>query len=203
MKKKGERVDIAIACMDLPSKADAALHLANHGISCYGPCDRFANVLLGYKKKNPDGATILGTAPIRKTESGIYIGGQSIVFDTSEKIVVQTTSDQTYPNQYSDTPARYFRIFQERYLPLEVTYVQANAGEAGNVVAQARIIGAHVIAVRVWNDNDAKPVELWLKENIRNRAILFHSAVYSPGYALFEKFPTQTSFGDLDPIVKK
>ena len=32
---------------------------------------------------------------------------------------------------------------------------------------------------------------------------MLHSAVYEPGDALFKQFPTQTTFGDLDPIIER
>jgi hypothetical protein len=34
---------LAVACMDLPAKADAALYLAKNGVNIYAPCDRFAS----------------------------------------------------------------------------------------------------------------------------------------------------------------
>jgi len=45
-------------------------------------------------------------------------------------------------------------------------------------------------------------VAQWLKEDPKHRVILFHSAPYEPGYNLFFQFPKQTSFGDLNPIIR-
>lgn len=194
---------LVIACMDLPSKAQAALYLAQNGINCYGPCDRFGAEILGYKKDNPKAATIIGTAPIRKLKKGgAVIGNQPVKIGLDEPIVIQFT-EKGYPDQYCDTPSRYFRALAQKYgLKLNVTEVEANVGETDKLVAAAKEKGAKVIGVRVHNEKDAAPVAEWLKADPKNRAILFHSAPYEPGYDLFIRFPKQTSFGDLNPILK-
>jgi hypothetical protein len=56
-------INLAVACMDLPAKAQAALYLARNGINIYAPCDRMASLLLNYKKLGIN-ATILGSAPV-------------------------------------------------------------------------------------------------------------------------------------------
>lgn len=197
----GVKLSLVIACMDLPSKAEAALYLAKNGINCYGPCDRFASDLVGYKKDNPDAATIIGTAPIRKYKNGAVIGNQPVKIRLDEPIVVQTT-DKGYPDQYCDTPTRYFRALAKNFgLELKVTEIQANVGETAKVIAAAKEANAKVIGVRIHNEKDATPVAKWLKESRQHRAILFHSVPYEPGYELFFKFPKQTSFGDLNPIL--
>jgi hypothetical protein len=88
-------------------------------------------------------------------------------------------------------------------LNLSLVRVSANTGEAGKVVKKAEEIKAHVIGVRVCTDQDYKPVAEWLKEDQRNRAVLLHSAVYESGDALFEEFPKQTTFGDLNPVIER
>jgi len=202
-KQAGAKLAVAIACMDLSSKAQAALYLAQNGINCYGPCDRFGSEILGYKKENPGAATIIGTAPVRKSkQGGATIGNQPVKIGMDEPIVVQFT-EKGYPDQYCDTPSRYFRALAKNYgLKLKVTEVEANVGETSKLVAAAKENGAKVIGVRVHNEQDAVPVAQWLKEDPKNRAILFHSAPYEPGYNLFFLFPKQTSFGDLNPILK-
>jgi len=199
---KTKNIHTAIACMDLPSKAEAALYLAQNGINCYGPCDRFAYQLLGYKESYPGRATIIGTAPIRRLKQGAIIGNQSIAIAADELIVTQNTN-KGYPDQYCDTPTRYFRELNRKYdLELKLVKAEAGAGEAQKVVKKALFLKALVIGVRVWNKDDAKAVAGWLEKDPNHRAVLFHSAPYEPGYEMFFRFPQQTSFGDLSPIIK-
>lgn len=203
MAQLGKKPFLVIACMDLSSKAEAALYLAKNGVNCYGPCDRFGSEILGYKKENPKAATVIGTAPIRKMKGGrAVIGNQSVKIRLDEPIVVQFT-EKGYPDQYCDTPSRYFRALAKKFgLKLKVSEVEANVGETDKLVAGAKEKGAKVIGVRVHNEKDAAPVVEWLKADPKNRAILFHSAPYEPGYNLFFQFPKQTTFGDLNPILK-
>jgi hypothetical protein len=53
--------------------------------------------------------------------------------------------------------------------------------------------------VRVSFDEDYEPVKRWLGASKENRAVLFHSAPYAPGYRLFAEFPEQVTFGDPRP----
>jgi len=199
---KIKKLDLVIACMDIESKANAALYLAKNGINAYGPCDRFGFSLLGYKKNNPNAVTIIGTAPIKNSNGGAVIGDQPVRFSTDETIVVQYT-DRGYPDQYCDTPWRYFHALNKLYdLNLDIRDVYANVGEMKLVIEEAEKIDSKIIAIRVFNQQDADSVAKWLIEDRENRAILFHSAPYKPGYDLFFTFPTQTSFGDFSPIVK-
>ena len=194
---------LAIACMDLPAKADAALYLAKNGINIYAPCDRMASLLMNYKKLGIN-ATILGSAPVKQTESGAVIGDQPVGIYLDEPIVAEYTNRNDTPNQYCDAPWRYFNRLNQVYrLNLSLIRVYANTGEAGKVVTQAESVKAHVIAVRVCTDDDSKPVAEWLKKDKRNRAVLLHSAAYDPGIELFRQFPKQTTFGDLNPIVER
>lgn len=196
-------INLAIACMDLPAKAQAALYLARNGIDIYAPCDRFASHLMNYKRLGFN-ATILGSAPVRQTEHGAVIGDQPVGIYLDEPIVAQYTERNDTPDQYCDAPWRYFNRLNQVYrLNLSVTKVWANVGEAGKVVGQAEAVKAHVIGVRVCTNDDYKPVAEWLKKDSRNRAVLLHSAVYGPGDALFKEFPNQTTFGDLNPIIKR
>lgn len=188
---------LVIACGDLHGKAEAETYMAEHGINCYAPCDRFTSDIMPYKGPG----TIMGGAAIRplKEGQGAVIGGQPLYFSTREKIVVQTTTKR-YPDQYCDTPWRYFTNLQQNYgIKLNIDVVDAHIGEAGKVVAEARKTGANVMGVRVLNDKDKKPVEQWLKEDENHRAILFHSAAYDPGYSLFFEFPYQVTGQDPDP----
>jgi hypothetical protein len=196
-------INLAVACMDLPAKAQAALYLAKNGIDIYAPCDRMASLLLNYKKLGIN-ATILGSAPIRQTESGAVIGDQPVAISLNEPIVAEYANRNDTSDQYCDAPWRYFTRLNQIYgLNLTILRVSANTGEAGKIVRKAEEIKAHVIGVRICTDQDYKPVAEWLKEDQRNRAVLLHSAAYEPGIALFKEFPKQTTFGDLDPVIER
>ena len=197
-----DQLYMVMACMDFESKAEAALYLAKQGLNIYAPCDRFANMLMNYKEIYPDATgTILGSAPIRKTDFGAVIGDQPVIVYLDETVVIQYT-EEGYPDQYCDTPWRYFeRLEKEFNLDMEVITVTANIGETGKIVEIAEINDANVIGVRIYNEDDYMSVAIWLKKNSLNRAILFHSVAYEPGVKLFKEFPKQTTFGDLQPKI--
>jgi len=196
---KRDEINLSIACMDMPDKAKAALYLAQNGIPCYAPCDRFANTLMNYKEELGIETEILGSAPIRQTDCGAVIGDQPVVISLNESIIAQYT-DSPYPDQYCDTPSRYFRELQKVYnVNLSVTEVYANVGETSNLVKEAKEQNAGVIGARIFTEADYLPLKEWLKEDKNHRAILFHSAAYNFGIKLFREFPKQTSFGDINP----
>ena len=198
---KREQLFLVIACMDLPDKAKAALYLAQNGINAYATCDRFANELIGYKERFSVEAEILGSAPIKKTKSGAIIGDQPLTISLDELIIVQYT-DKGYPDQYCDTPARYFDQLKKIYhLDLPVVKVPADVGETQKIIEMAKLNQAQVIGVRVYNEADYQPVAEWLKEDPNHRAVLFHSAAYPLGNRLFFEFSKQTTFGDLSPKI--
>ena len=193
------KLDLVIACMDMPDKAKAALYLAQNGIQCYAPCDRFTHLLMNYKENFGIETEILGSAPIRQTDYGTVIGDQPVTILLSEPIIAQYT-DRLYPDQYCDTPSRYFRELQKVYgMNLSVIEVYANVGETNNLVREAKKHDAKVIGARLFNEDDYLPLEQWLEEDKNHRVILFHSAAYSCGIKLFREFPDQTSFGDINP----
>jgi hypothetical protein len=188
---------LVVGCGDLNGKAQAEAYLAKHGINCYAPCDRFTSSIMPYQGPG----VILGGEPIRKLKNGAgaVIGAQPLYFSPKEKIVVQTTTKH-YPDQYCDTPNRFFTNLGKAYnITLNLDVVDASVGETGKVVDQARKTGANVIGVRILNNKDKKPVEDWLKENKDHKAILFHSAAYEPGYSLFFEFPNQVTGQDPAP----
>lgn len=192
---------LVVGCGDIPGKAKAEAYMAEHGINCYAPCDRFTSIIMPYKGPG----VILGGAAIRpaKNGDGAVIGAQPIAINVNEKIIVQTTH-KAYPDQYCDTPLRFFINLQKAYrIHLNLDVVDASDGEAGKVVAEAQKTGANVIGVRVMNEADKKPVEAWLKSDKNHRAILFHSAAYEPGYSLFSEFPDQVTGQDPHPIFLK
>ena len=202
---------LVMACMDMPSKAAGALHLAERGIHAYGSTDRFGYELLGYRLLRPDAGTVIGSAPIRAgTNGGAVIGDQPIEIRLGETIVAQWTDRQTYPWQYNDSAWRYFAALDDLYgLGLDLVKVSADAGALEKLIAVARERNASVVAVRVGKANsedetrhDAQVLSRWLREDSRRRAVLFHTAAYEAGYKLFFDFPKQTTFGDLDPQLR-
>ncbi|MGD0954507.1 MAG: hypothetical protein ABR985_19325 [Methanotrichaceae archaeon] len=140
-------INLAVACMDLPAKAQAALYLAKNGIDIYAPCDRMASLLLNYKKLGVK-ATILGSAPVRQTQSGAVIGDQPVAISLNEPIVAEYANRNDTSDQYCDAPWRYFTRLNQIYgLNLSLVKVSANTGEAGKVVKKAEEIKACVIGV--------------------------------------------------------
>jgi hypothetical protein len=189
--------NLVLGCGDHPGKMDAAYYLASRGVHVYTPTDRFMGLLIGARTAG----TIVGSAPIKKTETGAEIGNQPVTIDASETIVVSNASAR-YPLQYYDTPYRYFTLLGS-YMgkPLRLIDVQVTEyGKATNVVDTARRIGARVLGIRVKSAQEHDGVANWLREDSGRRAVLFHTAAYRDGYPLFAEFPTQTSFGDIKPV---
>jgi hypothetical protein len=106
---------LALACMDLPDKANAALYLAKDGFNIYSPCDRFGSVLMNYKANSSIHATILGSAPVRQTKSDVVIGDQPIAIYLDEPIVVEYTDREWTMDRYCDTLWRYFKKLNQTY----------------------------------------------------------------------------------------
>jgi hypothetical protein len=202
---------LIMACLDMPSKAEGALYLAERGIHAYGSTDRFGYELLGYRLLRPDAGMVIGSAPIRRgPDGGAVIGDQPVEIRLDETIVAQWTDRQTYPWQYNDAPWRYFAALDDLYgLDLHLVKAPADAGALEKLIAVARARAADVVAVRVGKANsedetrhDAAVLSRWLRESPKHRAVLFHSAAYEAGYKLFFDFPSQTTFGDLDPQLR-
>lgn len=194
-----EGARLVVGCGDHKGKADAAYYLASKGIDVYTPPDRFIYTLIGTKTPGK----ILGSAPIKKHPQGAMIGGQPITMNVGEKTVVSTTT-LGYPVQYYDTPYRYFKALEEYYgvsFNLQVIDIR-EVGETVKVVTKAGETGARLIGVRVYSEEEYKAVAEWLRKDKGNRAVLFHSSLYAPGYRLFAEFPKQTSFGDIYPIME-
>ncbi len=187
--------DLVIGCGDHEGKVEAAYYLAQKGINIYMPTDRFLPLLIGTKTEG----MIIGSAPVKKTDKGLIIGGQPVEIEIDEPIVV-SNSNMGYPVQYYDTPYRYFKEL-EKYLqrPLRLIVVDIKEeGQAGLIVQKAEETGAKIIGLRVRTREEYERVSGWLKKDKSHRAILFHSGVYEEGYRLFYEFPEQTSFGDIN-----
>jgi hypothetical protein len=187
-------VPLVVGCCDTPYKAQAAYWLASHGVDVYFPCDRYVGSLLGYQGRG----TLIGSAPVRGESGVAVIGDRPVRFSASETIVVEDAR-LPGPLQYYDAPGKYFHRLAEA-LPMKVEFVNVTGpGQASAIVGRAEELGAAAIAVRVWNEEDAAPVRMWLRASPAHRAVLFHSAPYPAGNALFSEFPKQTTFGDPRP----
>jgi hypothetical protein len=189
-----EGAQLVIGCGDYPGKVQAAYHLARRGVDVYFPCDRFVGDLIGYDAPG----TLVGSAPIRVRDGQAVIGDRPVTFSTDETVVVEDT-DRPGLLQYYDAPARYFRRLNA-LVRLRLEWVRVDgSGQSERVVRKAKKAGAKAIAVRVWTEEDYRPVRDWLAESAEHRAVLFHSAAYPAGYRLFQEFPRQTTFGDPRP----
>ena len=152
---------LVVACGDLPGKAKAEAYMAARGINSYAPCDRFTANVMGYNRTG----VILGGEPVRPLNNGTgaVIGAQPVPINKNELIIVQTTNE-TYPDQYCDTPYRYFKALEKVYkVKLNMDVVNANIGETDRLVAEVQETGANVIGVRVETEKDKKPVKIGLK----------------------------------------
>ncbi len=189
-----EGVTLVVGCGDTPHKMKAAFDLARRGVNVWFPCDRYAGDVLGYDAPG----TLIGSAPVRREGDHAVIGDRPIQFSMTETFVVEDFAGEG-PLRYYDAPARYFRALTD-FLPLAVDYVAVeDSGQSDRVVARAEELGVEAIGVRVQTDADATPVREWLAVSPRHRAVLFHTAPYPAGYALFTDFPAQTTFGDPRP----
>ena len=186
--------ELVVGCGDYTGKVRAAYHLARRGIDVYFPCDRFVGELIGYDAPG----TLIGSAPVSAEPGGAVIGNRPVTFRVDETVVVEDTTSSG-ELQYYDAPARYFRKLGG-ILPLKVEWVEIDgAGQSERVVRQALETGATAIAVRVWTEEDYRPVRDWLAASSEHRAVLFHTAAYAAGHRLFHEFPEQTTFGDPKP----
>jgi len=189
-----EGVSLVVGCGDSEDKMKAAFDLARRGIDVWFPCDRFVGDVLGYDAPG----VLIGSAPVRREGDHAVIGDRPVRFETGETFVVEDFQGSG-PMRYYDAPARYFRALST-LTPLQVEYVEIDGpGQSSRVVSRAEELGASAIGVRVETPGDAAPVRAWLAASPRHRAVLFHTAPYPAGHALFDEFPKQTTFGDPRP----
>jgi hypothetical protein len=189
---------LVVGCGDTEDKMKAAFELARDGVDVWFPCDRFVGNVLGYDAPG----VLLGSAPVRREGIRAVIGDRPIRFEVDEQFVAEDFLG-TGPLRYYDAAARYFRALSER-LPLKVDYVAVDgAGQSERVVRRAEALSASAIGVRVQTGEDAAPVRAWLAASSRHRAVLLHTVPYPDGYALFDAFPTQTTFADPRPVFTK
>ncbi|MEO6119708.1 MAG: hypothetical protein ABIP12_03385, partial [Terriglobales bacterium] len=188
------RMQLVVGCGDSEGKAEAADHLSHQGIHVAFPGDRYQDVLLGYTGSG----VLIGGAPVKEVAGKTVIGAQPIRFDLRETIVVED-SDRPFPMQYYNSGARYFRRLNG-FVPLKLVYVNVDApDQVHRILTQAKRLNASSVAVRIATLNEAIALRTWLGSSPRNRAILFHSALYRYAQPLFRDFPQQVTFGDLRP----
>ena len=187
-------MQLVVGCGDAEGKAQAAFYLAQKGVNVWFPGDRYQDLLLGYE----GAGIVLGTAPVKMVDGKAVVGHQPVRFLLSEPIVVEDTK-QIFPIQYYDSAARYFRRLSAM-VPLKLDYVNVEAADQiERILARARRIRSSAVAVRVATKAEDAALRSWLAESLHNRAILFHSGLYPYAQPLFERYPSQVTFGDLHP----
>ena len=190
-----ERVDVVVGCCDYFDKIFAAEYLAARGVGVVCVADRFLGYALGTVTRAP----IVAGGLVRDGPDGPAIASGTVTMRLDEPIVVEDT-DERYPAQYADAPARYFALLAERSgLRLAVTAVSHRAGLA-RLLDVARERGAAIVGVRVSTAEDAALVDAWLGEAADRRALLFHSAPYPPGRDLLARRPDRTATPDAAPV---
>jgi len=187
-------MDLVVGCGDSEGKAKAAYYLAARGINVFVPGDRYIDELVGYDAPG----LILGCAPIHRRGENAVIGSQPVRFSFAETIVVEDTK-KSFPIQYYDAPARYFRALARR-VPLKLEFVNVDAeGQIERVLERATELTGSAVAVRVMTQSEDLALRKWLKLSPAHRAVLLHSALYPYAQPLFRDFPLQITFGDPHP----
>ncbi len=189
-------VDLVIGCGDHPAKAAAAKYLSDKGISVVSFPNKFFHLLLGQN------TSVLGSPPLNISRKKVILGDRPVEFTTKDIFVVANSTNAQFSLWYYQTPEHYFSVL-EKFIPLNVSYFTMT-GFAGqpDLLMFAMRKGANVIATRVYNKRDYEVLADWLKKSDTRRVILFHSSSYPYGVKLFNDFPTQTTFGDVNPVLK-
>ncbi|MSR85900.1 hypothetical protein EXS74_00725 [Candidatus Woesearchaeota archaeon] len=185
---------VVIGCCDHIGKIKAALYLNEKGIKVICNTDKYLPLALGQTNQT------LGSAPFKEEGKTLIFGNQTITFDINEKIIVLNVTED-YGISYYATPTIYFtHLQQQTLLPFNIRYVTITGyGQMQTLVDVAHEQDAHLIAARVYDENDYIALSSWLKESTQNRIMLFHSEPYPYGYLLLRNYPEQVSFDDLMP----
>ncbi len=188
---------LVIGCCDHPGKIKAAKYLAEQGMTVFCPTDKYLPLLLN------SSLPILGSAPIKRNGNLIIIGKQPITIYPNETIIVENVSDYENVQSYYDTPTRYFKNLENIVNIENIHYYSLeNMNQADKLISFAEKNNASVIALRVFSLDDYTAISSWLKKDIDNKAVLFHSISYPYGYMIFKEFPDQTAFDDINPVIK-
>jgi len=187
--------DAVIACCDHKGKVKAAKYLSDRGVKVICNTDKYLPLLLGSKAK------VLGSAPYQDFGGKLVFGSRPIEIGMDEPVVVLDTSSEKHGMSYYDTPARYFRLLEEKGAGMNVHYVFIDGfNQLDKLVSRARKLNADIIAARVFNSDDYRKLKQWLLEDLQHKVILFHSEAYPYGYKLAREFRSQTSFDDIRPV---
>ena len=186
-----ENATIVMGCCDHIGKIKAALYLNERGIKVICNTDKYLPLALGQTNLT------LGSAPFTQQENKILFGNQTVTFKINEKIIVLNATE-SYSFSYYATPTIYFTHVQKQsLLPLNLTYVTiTDFNQMQKLVDAAHEQTAHVIAARVYNEDDYNVLTSWLEETPNNRLILYHSEAYPYGYLVLRNYPLQVSFDD-------
>lgn len=185
---------VVMGCCDHIGKVKAALYLNERGVKVICNTDKYLPRALG--KTN----LTIGSAPFHFIGNEILFGYQPVTINISEPIIVLNATEE-YGISYYATPTIYFLTLKEKTtLPFDLRFVTIDDyGQMDTVVEAAHRKNAHVIAVRVYTEDDYRVISEWLEESPENRVILFHSEAYPYGYLLLRVYPLQVTFGDLAP----
>ena len=185
-----KNASVVMGCCDHPGKAKAVIYLSERNISSICMTDRFSYLALGYSPR------MITSAPYIIQKDKIIIGNRPIILKKNESIVVLNVSGSA--QMYYDTPLRYFSVINEAF-PLDLHVQTISENDISLAVQLAEKDDMNILAVRVYSKEDYSSLRNWLKNDKEHNAILFHSMPYPYGYRIFQEFPNQTSFGDVDP----
>jgi len=190
-----KNASLVVGCCDHPAKVAAAEYLSSKGIDVVCFTDKYLYLLLGHDVR------VVGSPPVDRYGGRIVLGMRPLVLSVDDKIVVSNSSNDIYALWYYQTPANYFTALS-KVIPLKVFYYSLkNFSDQKSLIRIARLENADFIATRVYNKFDYDAVKRWLAEDVKHKAILFHSSAYPFGLKLFQEFPEQTSFDDPNPVL--
>ncbi|MBS3162928.1 hypothetical protein J4467_03300 [Candidatus Woesearchaeota archaeon] len=189
-----ENATVVMGCCDSVGKIKAALYLNERGINVICNTDKYLYLGLGQAKLT------YGSVPFKIEDSKIIFGKQEVEIGVNEKIIVMNSTED-YGISYYQTPTLYFtKLKKITTLPLDLEIVNVGGvGETNKLVEKAEELNASVIAARVYNEEDYKPLKAWLENNEKHRLVLFHSEPYPYGYRLYREFEEQVTFDDMMP----
>ena len=189
-----ENATIVMGCCDHPGKIKAALYLNEKGIKVICNTDKYLPMALGLTTDT------FGSVPFYDANNKVRIGYQPILINLNETIIVLNAIDD-YGLTYYSTPYFYFSELKHKtLLPLNTMTITIDGyGQLARLTAVAEHHDAHVIAARVYNEEDYNVLKEWVEEDKNNRVILFHSEPYPYGYKLYREYAQQVAFNDIMP----
>ncbi len=177
--------------------AQAARYLSIKGVKVICISDRYASLLIG------EDTSVIGAAAFSIENGKAVFGNRPIIISRNEPVIAMDTVSKIAGMEFYDTPARYFSELEKKGAKLDVFIAEADDfSQMHKVIKRAKEKKANVIAVAVLNEDDYNKAKAWLEENPEHKAILFASEASPFGYKIAREFRSQTSFGDLNPVVK-